>query len=307
MNKRPDKPAGEIVPFDAPELPAVKKPPNKFRLCRILADHADMLIECSNEFDELRQKLRKREPGDPLPDVREAQLGDYEQRLLKRAKELLALLDPKDAYEEEIDDGLDEVDEEERRLKRNYVKKRLALMLAAIPAGKAGTPDGYVTMLLEHVADQAVCALALETACRELEQTLKFLPSIAEVMPALREHTQLWWKRRRTLSTVEHTANELQARIKQLRRQVECEAAQRLCDQAAHRLNACWATLERLTKEIAERQEKARIAHQEVEAAMARLPKASDDITEAAGALARAKMVLDEQEAINRVEEDSHD
>jgi hypothetical protein len=217
MNSKPpkDNDTTGIVPVDAPDLPTVKKQSSGFRLHRILNDHADGVLTRFEELDELERKLLS---WTTLPDADDVQVSDYDEQL-KRARELVKKLDPADAYEDEIDDEID--CEDEPRLKRKYIAKRLSLMIAAMPTGKAGTPDGYVKMLLEHVADADVCALSLEAACRELEETQKFLPTISEVLAAISEHRDLWRKRRYALRNLERISERLQAHIERLRPKAE--------------------------------------------------------------------------------------
>ena len=50
----------------------------------------------------------------------------------------------------------------------------------------------YADMLINYVEMQKPCALALETACREIEQTMKKLPTPGDVLPVLKKHSDEW-------------------------------------------------------------------------------------------------------------------
>ena len=165
-------------------------------------------------------------------------------------------------------------------------------MIAAMPTGKAGTPDGFVKMLLEHVVDADVCALSLEGACRELEETQKFLLTISEVLAAIKEHRDLWRKRRYALRTLEQTAEEVQAHVERLRPKAELEAARQQYNKARDTLNHWLAVWKRRKEDAAARQEEARKAYQRVEEMMTEAAKCEQRVDEAMAALRQANLAF---------------
>ena len=180
MNKRPDDHAPtDIVPVDAPQVPAVKKPPNGFRLHRILTDHANGMLKQSEELDEIERKLLGWKPGHPLPDASDVQVANYEQQL-KGARELLKKLDPADAYEDEIDDDIDaEIDcEDEPRLKRKYIAKRLGVDDRR-DANRQSRHPGRLRQNAAGACRRCRCLrlVWLEGACREREETRRTVPA----------------------------------------------------------------------------------------------------------------------------------
>jgi hypothetical protein len=290
MNKPIDDPnkGKDVVTVDAPRLPAIKKPPNKWRQHRILTEQADGLVERYDELRELEQQVLKRKPGEPLPDPVQAELDEHEQWMVTKCRELMKRLDPADAYETDDDDDDDEWYDGIRWLKRSHIGKRLSLLIAAMPAGKAGTPDGFVKMLLEHVADTEMSALVLEDACRDLERHAKFLPTISEVLAAIEKHQNEWSNRRRAIRGITRESEELQALIRKLQPKVAMELAQaKQRDAKLHwleRISIC----SRASQEVAMRQNQAREAYQRVETAMAHMAAMEQKLDDAAQALAAA-------------------
>jgi hypothetical protein len=285
-NKRKD-----VVAVDAPKVPAVKKPLNKWRQHHILTEQADGLVERYNELRELEQQVLQRKPGEPLPDLVQAELDEHDQWMLARCRELVKQLDPEDAYEPEDDDDDDEW-YDIRWLKRSHIAKRLSLLIAAMPAGKAGTPDGFVKMLLEHVADTEMCALTLEDACRDLERNAKFLPTISEVLAAIEKHQKEWSKRRCAIDGITHESEWLQVLIRKRQPEAALEIAQAKQQEAKRDWLCQISSWARAVADANKAQEEARIAYQKVEAAMASMVKAQQKLDDAARALRAADDAL---------------
>ena len=65
------------------------------------------------------------------------------------------------------------------------ISRQLDAFTSAWPNASRGDLAGYGLHLVLDVADRAPCRYALRSALRELRQTSKFLPSIAEVLTAL--------------------------------------------------------------------------------------------------------------------------
>jgi hypothetical protein len=292
MNKPIDDPKKrtDVVPVEPPKVPATKKPPDKWKLHGILTGCADAMVARRDEIWELQEQLYKRQRGEALPDVEQAELDKYDHRALARCRELLKLLDPEDAYEDDAD--FDPDDPYDKRLKRDYIGKRLGLLLAAMPVGKASTPDGFVKMLLEHVADTDVCVLSLEDACRELERTAKFLPTISEVVTAIEKHRALWGTRRSAIQSIEYNSKQLRDAIRNKQPQFELEQAEANVDrlrqaysERLHSLN--WARNNAIVKQNA-----AREAHLQVEEAMTKMAPFEQRFEEANAALSEAHEAL---------------
>jgi hypothetical protein len=115
--------------------------------------------------------------------------------LIARCRAGFARFDRAEHYE--TDDGV-------KVLARSHIARRLGVLLASFPAANPGTPDGYVRMLVEHIAVvEDVCAVTLESTCRAIVETKNFAPAIAEVIELLTNEIELWAKRRGTLRSIE--------------------------------------------------------------------------------------------------------
>jgi hypothetical protein len=178
--------------MDAPRLPATTTPvakpskQNRWKAIEQLISAADELIGRMDELRDCQQRMWVYvypDGAEKLPTDEELELSDYDMERLTECHELLAMLDPEKDYD---DDG---------SLKKTIIRNRLAALVGAFPAGAPATPQVYTRMLLERVAAEDITALALETACREIESTKKFLPAISEVLPVIREHITAWSKR----------------------------------------------------------------------------------------------------------------
>jgi hypothetical protein len=95
-----------------------------------------------------------------------------------------------DKWEKPVIDG-----KEQWFLKPEYIAERLALLINSFPNNGPRHPDDFVELLLEEVIAVDTAAITLEAACRQLVRTGKFVPSIAEVLEALREQTDLFINR----------------------------------------------------------------------------------------------------------------
>jgi hypothetical protein len=81
-----------------------------------------------------------------------------------------------------------------------HINRRLALLAGSYPNGAPSDPNVYLAMMAGQIHDEVgPCILAVESACRKLARTSKFLPTIAEVMPVFKRHTERWWQRLRLL------------------------------------------------------------------------------------------------------------
>jgi hypothetical protein len=282
MNKPTDPTKhGDIVPVDAPQVPASKKPPNKFRLYSRLEEDADEILEESKRLDDLGKQLIRRLFGQAGPEIWEAELDEWFTRKITRCREALKVLDPEENYDEPDDDDDDDI---QGLLKKKIISKRLAAMLAAVCIGEAKMPEGFEFMLLEHVHDAGVSYLAIEGGCRQIERARTFTPSIAVVLEAIKEHDQLWQRRRRAIETIERKAAELIERIQ--------DQALKRVGEARSRWSSQLEQLHRIKKQAIDAQDAASQAHLKVEQLMALWATNEQLLNEAAVALREATDAL---------------
>lgn len=97
----------------------------------------------------------------------------------------------------EHEDNYQSDGENGRVLKNSHIAKRLAVLAASFPTGNPGSADGFMTMLTEHVsAAEGLCEIALESACRTIVETHRFLPCVAEALKVLAQEIDAWSERR---------------------------------------------------------------------------------------------------------------
>jgi hypothetical protein len=297
MNKPTDpNKNGDVVPVEAPQVPASKKPPNKFRLYSRLEDDAEEILEESKRLDDLRKQLTRRLLGEAGPEVWEAELDEWFTRMIARCREALKVLDPPENYDEPDDDD----DDDTPLLKKKIISKRLAMMLAAVAVGEAKMPEGFEHMLLEHVHDAGVSYLAIEGGCRQIERARTFTPSIAVVLEAIKEHDKLWQDRRRAIATIEDKSAKLIERI-------EDQASTRY-GEARSRWSSQLDYLQRITKQAIDAQNAARQAHLKVVETMALVATHEQYLNNAAVALREATDALGaikEQQATRAIADDA--
>jgi DNA-binding protein H-NS len=254
MNKSfdPKKP-GKVVAGDAPQVPAIPKPPNRWKQFRRLMNDLDEIRETFDGLGELMVDMRNRKPGEPPTDLQYAQLLDCDKQKIARCRLWLNEIDCADCYEE------GDEDDEQPILRKKIISKRLALMLGAVHIGGPQTPEAFLKMLLEHVYDAEVSYLALESGCRQIEQTQKYVPTISEVLKVLKAHEEQWDKRKWALREIEWRANYLQEQI----RKAQAKYAGERLDEAKNRVKG----------DVWDAQARARQAYQNVEAGMDQLAK----------------------------------
>jgi hypothetical protein len=150
----------------------------------------DEVLESYNELGKLMRNLA---PADELRQSWEieSERDDYKQQVAE-CREGLQRHDPQHRYN---DDGDLDVD---------YIADRLGIMIATIPNVNPHAPEGFAPLLVANVqAFEDLDALVLESACREIEQTMKFTPTVPEMLAALRKHAALWMQRRRAINGLE--------------------------------------------------------------------------------------------------------
>jgi hypothetical protein len=182
---------------------------------------------------ELIQRLHKpqQSPYSAIALERRAQLLDSDKQKIERCRQWLRDIDREDYYEE------GDEDEEIPILTKKAIKERLALMLGAVHIGGPQTPEAFIKMLLEHVYDAEVSYLALLSACRQIEETEKYVPAISELLNLLKEHDQQWGDWKWALHHIERTSNELQGEIREAQARYQRESAERRLEEARGSFN----------------------------------------------------------------------
>ena len=127
-----------------------------------------------------------------------------------RTAELTAALDAVDAAEDMARLVLTDTCPATRR----EIAERLAALSGAIPNGNRVDPEAYGKMLTIEVTATRPSKAALSAACRELIRTAHWLPSIAEVLQAIREAEQAVQMRQRYLDSLPRLKAAAVARIK---------------------------------------------------------------------------------------------
>jgi hypothetical protein len=130
-------------------------------------------------------------------------LAEYDRRDRERAERLdLAQreFEPDEAYDE---DGMT----------RSQVAKHVSLLIGSFPNANPGDPETYTKMLIEEIMAAVVSVVSLETACRNIRRSAKFLPTISEVLEAIKEANSLWSKRWEAIECFEEAAEELRTKL----------------------------------------------------------------------------------------------
>jgi hypothetical protein len=217
-----------------------------------------------------------------IPQIYKVEIDKEFSDLIRECRDAIALLDPTTNYDE---DGLT----------KGCIKKRLAIMLGAFPS-KEGTGEGFVKLLLEHVALlDDLNYLALEGACRELETGAKFQPAIAEVISTITKHVALWQKRRLAINDVERLSCELMKIITRLQPGIEAKAAAMAAQEATSQRSLCQHRCKEAIERLAQERKREAEATKEVERAAARLADLEMKFTQAVHAELAARKCADEK------------
>lgn len=259
MNKPVDpKKPSEVVGVDAPQVPAMPKPPSKWKKFRRLMNDLDEIRERHDDMADLMGDLRHRKSGEPPPDIRDAQLDDYDKQQIARCRQWLPDIDRVDYYEKGDED-------EGPILKKKIISERLALMLGAVHIGGPQTPEAFLLLLLEHVYDAEVSYLALESGCRQIEQTEKYVQAISEVLKVVKQDQEQWNKRKLALRGIDAISNNLQEQIREAQAKYESERAVKGLGEANWRLSNLHSRVKQDVEQIIEAQELARETYRDVD------------------------------------------
>jgi hypothetical protein len=79
-----------------------------------------------------------------------------------------------------------------RQIARRVASEQVGLLVGSFPNVSAHSPQIYVRLLIEETIAANPCACALEDACRQIRRTLRFAPTVAELLDVLRQK-MAWW------------------------------------------------------------------------------------------------------------------
>jgi hypothetical protein len=86
-------------------------------------------------------------------------------------------------------------DDGDGEISRPWLSLVLGQLLGSFPTSNLPNATIFTRLLLEDVAAEEPTYAELSTACRRLRRTMKFMPSIAEVMEVLAEEKATWGAR----------------------------------------------------------------------------------------------------------------
>jgi hypothetical protein len=101
-------------------------------------------------------------------------------------------------------------DEETFAISRAKAAEKLALLIDSFPTSNIPNPKAFTALLLEEVLAAEPCPLALESACRHIRRTSKFMPAISEVLTVLKQKQEFWGKARDAAEYIKLTYEELE-------------------------------------------------------------------------------------------------
>lgn len=76
-----------------------------------------------------------------------------------------------------------------------HMAERLAMLVGSFPNAGPHSPEIFASMMVAYVAAEEPSMMVLESACRQLVETQKFVPAISEVLEAIREQQRVWNKK----------------------------------------------------------------------------------------------------------------
>jgi hypothetical protein len=111
---------------------------------------------------------------------------------------------------------------------------------------------GYLKMLTEHVsAVEGLSEVALESSCREIVESHKFLPAAPEVLKLVRKHSSSWHERQWAMDTDEEQHHHAIAALQQRGQQREQQEHEQKVRTASWRVQNAMHETRRCAREIA--------------------------------------------------------
>ena len=241
----PDSGSKEIVSALLENARAVAKPKRvAWRVFNRFVADAEELREYVGQLYELRWHPAEDDARTAAGIEDEA---EFCQALVARCKAGLARFDHPDNYEADEDS-----DGEHVVLSDAHIAKRIGILVASFANANPGNAEGYVTMLIEHVhAVEGLTEVALESACREIVETQKFPPAIAEVLSVIKRQMDQWRERRYAIREAESLRLAVVKTLIERERKKQEQEYERVIKDASHKLDNAIYQTQRLAKDIA--------------------------------------------------------
>lgn len=190
-------------------MPDAKKPPSKpwptQQKVQALAETLDEIKPLMEAMRGSRLNLRRQEDyfrRAAIPEAKKS-LEHFQVRGYANA-----------VKDEKLEKRLDEVEPEgwwddNGDVVFSEVAKMITLLMGSFPTSKIPEPEIFVRVLLDDVMVLQPSFVELESACRHLRQTQKFMPSISEVIDEIKRQEKLWSVRWSTAVVAEEIYNDL--------------------------------------------------------------------------------------------------
>jgi hypothetical protein len=209
---------GNLLPVKLPavtngQLPAVAKAARPLRALNGFASRADDLSWFAKRG---WKNLRMLDSVCRCPWSTDAQmaldeagkvLDLYDSKYRKLAEQLKLdrqHFNPADAYDDDDDESITE----------ERVHMHIRMLLASFPNANPGNAEAYLGAMVEEVLAAFPSVPALESACSHIRKTVKFPPTIAEVIEAIDEQNDLWSDRFMAISDCATCAESLRTELK---------------------------------------------------------------------------------------------
>ncbi|MEY9182349.1 hypothetical protein [Bradyrhizobium sp. USDA 313] len=185
-------------------------PGHPLRSLKQFAVKADSILRRYDELEKLADRIEATAFGEPWSEYRRAAvLDDQERAAIAWCEAALARFDPDDNYEVEAGNHY--------FLKPNIVAARIAIVVGGFPNGSPSDPAVYVKVMIEHVCGmEGLSLIALDSAIWEITASMKFLPSVSELMAVVDRQNALWRRRLLAIHNIAETAGWLLAEIEKL-------------------------------------------------------------------------------------------
>lgn len=194
----PKRPKAMSLKANVPAIrSAVVKPaPPAYAEFDRFAELADKLAEAHRQIDKVLEALVlcDEAPNDLARDIERAErhLKDRPklEKLLARFKAAEKFYDRDELYEQRYVD-----DDHPQMIGEKFVSDQLTLLVGAFPNSVPHSPEVFTKMLFEEVKAYNPHAIILESACRVLRREKNFVPTVAEMLKALKEEDARWCDR----------------------------------------------------------------------------------------------------------------